>query len=82
LFHRTNIFPNFWEFNRRSNVTDIYHITSERRGMREKEERGALPRANGAVRLTEYDPVHLGGFVNRLDKETTSFFFTNIPEET
>jgi hypothetical protein len=49
--------------------------------MREKVERGALSRANGAVRLTEFDPVHRDGFVNRLDKETTSFFFTNFPEE-
>jgi RNA recognition motif-containing protein len=32
--------------------------------------------------LTEYEPAHRGGFVDRLDKETTSFFFTNIPEET
>ncbi|KAK2384354.1 putative serine/arginine-rich splicing factor protein [Trifolium repens] len=49
--------------------------------MREKVERGALARANGAVRLTEFDPQHTNGFVNRLDKETTSYFFTNIPEE-
>jgi RNA recognition motif-containing protein len=50
-------------------------------GMREKQEREALPRASGAIRLTEYDPPRRGGFVNRLDKETTSFFFTNFPEE-
>jgi hypothetical protein len=31
--------------------------------------------------LTEFDPDHKDGFVNRLDKETTSYFFTNIPEE-
>jgi hypothetical protein len=49
--------------------------------MREKVERDALPRAFGAVRLTEYEPERLGGFVNRLEQETTSFFFTNFPEE-
>ncbi|KAK2389417.1 putative serine/arginine-rich splicing factor protein [Trifolium repens] len=49
--------------------------------MREKEEREALPRASGAIRLTEFDPERKDGFVNRLNKETTSFFFTNFPEE-
>jgi hypothetical protein len=33
------------------------------------------------VRLTEFEHEHKDGFVSRLDKETTSFFFTNIPEE-
>ncbi|MCI03981.1 transcription factor jungbrunnen 1-like, partial [Trifolium medium] len=47
-----------------------------------KVEREALYRASGAVRLTEFDPVRKDGFVNRLNKETTSFFFTNFPEET
>jgi hypothetical protein len=47
--------------------------------MREKEERDALPRARGAVRLTEFDPPRKDGFVNRMNKETTSFFFTNFP---
>jgi hypothetical protein len=32
--------------------------------------------------LTEFDPVRKDGFVNRLNKETTSFFVTNFPEET
>jgi hypothetical protein len=50
--------------------------------MREKEERDAFPRASGAVRLTEFDPTRKDGFVNRLNKETTSFFVTNFPEET
>lgn len=31
--------------------------------------------------MTEYDPPRRDGFVNRLEKETTSFFFTNFPEE-
>jgi hypothetical protein len=50
--------------------------------MREKVERDALPRASSAVRLTEFDPVRKDGFVNRLNKETTSFFVTNFPGET
>ncbi|MCI58186.1 hypothetical protein A2U01_0079440, partial [Trifolium medium] len=50
--------------------------------MREKVEREALPRASGAIRLTEYDSQRQDGFINRLDKETTSFFFTNFPEDT
>ncbi|MCI13704.1 RNA-binding protein 25-like, partial [Trifolium medium] len=53
-----------------------------RLSMRDKVEREALPRASGAIRLTEYDSQRKDGFVNRLDKETTSFFFTNFPDET
>ncbi|KAK2449718.1 zinc finger CCCH domain-containing protein [Trifolium repens] len=49
--------------------------------MREKQEREALPKASGAIRLTEYDPPRRDGFVNRMDKDTTSFFFTNFLEE-
>jgi hypothetical protein len=53
--------------------------------MREKDERDALgekriPRASG-VRLTEYEPGRSDGYVRRLDREATSFFFTNFPEE-
>jgi hypothetical protein len=50
--------------------------------MREKVERGSSPRARGAVRLTEYEGNQKNGFLDRLEKETTSFFFTNFPEET
>ncbi|MCH80387.1 endonuclease/exonuclease/phosphatase family protein [Trifolium medium] len=54
--------------------------------MREKVERDALggsrfPRAGGGVRLTEFDSKWSDGFVKRLDREATSFFFTNFPEE-
>jgi RNA recognition motif-containing protein len=49
--------------------------------MREKDEREALPRASGAIRLTEYEPGRKNSFVNCLDKETTPFFFTNFPED-
>jgi hypothetical protein len=49
--------------------------------MREKLERDALTRASGAVRLTEFEADHRSSFVNRLDQETTSFYFTNIPDE-
>jgi hypothetical protein len=49
--------------------------------MREKLERGAPTRAKGAVRLTEFEADRRNGFVDRLEKETTSFFFTNFPEE-
>jgi hypothetical protein len=34
------------------------------------------------VRLTEFDVEFKDGFVNRLTKETTSFFFTNYPVDT
>jgi hypothetical protein len=49
--------------------------------MREKVERESSARARGAIRLTEFDSERRGGFVNRLDQETTSFFFTNFPED-
>jgi hypothetical protein len=49
--------------------------------MREKGEKEAPPRASRAVRLTEFDPQRKDGFVNRMNKETTSFFVTNFPEE-
>jgi hypothetical protein len=50
--------------------------------MREKDEREAPHRSSGAIRLTEFDLVRRDGFVNRLTKDTTSFFFSNFPEET
>jgi hypothetical protein len=50
--------------------------------MREKGEREAPHRSSGAIRLTEFDPERRDGYVNRLTKETTSFFFSNFPEET
>jgi hypothetical protein len=49
--------------------------------MREKVEREAPSRASGAVRLTEYEGDRRNGFVDRMEKETTSFFFTNFPDE-
>jgi hypothetical protein len=52
--------------------------------MREKLERDALghqPRVGG-VRLTEFVPEKSDGYVKRLDNMSTSFFFTNFPEET
>jgi hypothetical protein len=52
--------------------------------MREKLERDALghqPRAGG-VRPTEFRPEGSNGYVKKLDRESTSFFFTNFPEET
>ncbi|MCH80358.1 RNA recognition motif [Trifolium medium] len=53
--------------------------------MREKIERDALggsrlPRGGG-VRLTEFESERSDGYVRRLDKEATSFFFTNFSEE-
>jgi hypothetical protein len=50
--------------------------------MREKVERGALNGEGAAVRLTEYEVERRDGFVNRMNKETTSFFFTNYPADT
>jgi hypothetical protein len=50
--------------------------------MREKVERDAPARAKGAVRLTEFDADRNTGFIGRLEKETTSFFFTNFRDET
>ncbi|MCH95549.1 endonuclease/exonuclease/phosphatase family protein, partial [Trifolium medium] len=47
--------------------------------MREKEERDAPHGA--AMRLTEYEPERKDGYVNRLNKETTSFYFTNFPDD-
>ncbi|GAU41064.1 hypothetical protein TSUD_284340 [Trifolium subterraneum] len=38
-----------------------------------------LPRAG--VRLTEYEPDRSDDYVRRLDREATSFFFTNFPED-
>ncbi|PNX65126.1 hypothetical protein L195_g054381 [Trifolium pratense] len=49
--------------------------------MREKVERDALPRASGAVRLPEFETERRDGYVNHLNQETTSFFFTNIPDD-
>jgi RNA recognition motif-containing protein len=50
--------------------------------MREKLVRDAPHATEAAFRLTEYEPERKNDFVNRLNKETTSFFFTNLPEET
>jgi hypothetical protein len=50
--------------------------------MREKVERDAPQKVGAAIRLTEYDPERNDGFVNRLNKETISFYFTNFPEDT
>jgi RNA recognition motif-containing protein len=54
--------------------------------MREKEERGAVGKrfsqTLGGTRLTEFNQEKGSSFVNRLNKEATSFFFTNFPEET
>ncbi|WJX34865.1 hypothetical protein P8452_22933 [Trifolium repens] len=50
--------------------------------MREKQERRAPVLWGAAVRLTEFETERRDGFVNRLNKETTSFFFTNYPAET
>jgi hypothetical protein len=50
--------------------------------MREKVERGGVGKSG--VRLTEFEHnANLGeGFVRRLNKEATSFFFTNFSDET
>jgi hypothetical protein len=50
--------------------------------MREKLERDALSKEGAVVRLTKYEVEHRDGFVNRMTKETTSFFFTNYLVDT
>ncbi|MCH90412.1 endonuclease/exonuclease/phosphatase family protein, partial [Trifolium medium] len=37
--------------------------------------------AKGAVRLTEFEPERRDGFVNRLNQETISYYFTNLPDD-
>jgi hypothetical protein len=54
--------------------------------MREKLEREGVGKHSspnlGAVRLTEYEHGRGDGFVQKLNREATSFFFTNFSEDT